>query len=734
LSIVFNSQKQFFHLRSDTVSYVIKLERGLYPSSAYWGARLNDWNGSSNPVYIDRPFEPNPISTDRAFSLDTIPQEYPTFGSTDFRSPACQVRLEDGSTISNFIYQSHRIFSGKPVLSGLPSVYIENENEADTLELTLHDEYAGMDAVLTYTVLNNYSAISRSVRFENRGKRALTLLRASSANIDMPRSDCAMIQLSGSWARERHLLERQLAPGTNSIESRRGASSHQHNPFIALAELGANEDHGNVWSMSLVYSGNFLAQAEVDQFGGTRLSIGINPFEFSWRLEPGNSFQTPEAILVHSPDGLNGLSQTYHALYRERLCRGPYRDEERPVLINNWEGTYFDFDEEKILALADVAAPLGIQLLVLDDGWFGNRNDDKSSLGDWVVDRKKLPGGLSSLGEGILKRNLRFGLWFEPEMISPDSDLYKRQPDWCLHVEGRNRSQGRNQLILDLGRKEVQDYIVDTVSGILRSAPISYVKWDMNRHQTEAGSASLPPDRQKETSHRYILGLYSVLERITAKFPEVLFESCSGGGGRFDPGMLYYMPQVWTSDNSDAVSRLKIQYGTSIVYPIVTMGAHVSAVPNHQIGRVTPLDFRAKVAMAGNLGYELDLGKLNEEELEAIRSQITEYKKIRRLVQFGRFFRLLSPFEQDCAAWCFVSQDRKEVFFSYFLSSITANIVAPILKLKGLESNFKYHLSGSEESYGGDELMHSGLRIPIGLGDFQCFTGFLELKESYDNS
>lgn len=734
MSIIFNPHKQTFHLQASTVSYVIKLERGLYPSCAYWGDKLADWNGSSDPVYADRPFEPNPISTDRAFSLDTIPQEYPTFGSTDFRSPACQVQLEDGSTISNLVYKSHRIFSGKPALSGLPSVYIENEKEADTLELTLHDEHAGIDAVLTYTVLNKYSAISRSVRFENRGKRALKLLRAASANVDMPHSDCKMIQLSGSWARERNLLERQLAPGTNSIESRRGASSHQHNPFIALAELGANEDRGNVWAMSLVYSGNFMAQAEVDQFGGTRLSIGINPFEFSWKLEPGDSFQTPEAILVHSPDGLNGLSQTFHALYRERLCRGPYRDEERPVLINNWEGTYFDFDEEKILALAEEAAPLGIQLLVLDDGWFGKRNDDTSSLGDWVVDRKKLPGGLSSLGEGILKRNLRFGLWFEPEMISPDSDLYRRQPDWCLHVAGRARSQGRNQLVLDLGRKEVQDYIVDSVGGILASAPISYVKWDMNRHQTEAGSASLPPDRQKETSHRYILGLYSVLERITAKFPEVLFESCSGGGGRFDPGMLYYMPQTWTSDNTDAVSRLKIQYGTSIVYPVISMGAHVSAVPNHQIGRVTPLDFRAKVAMSGNLGYELDLGKLTADERDAIRSQVAEYKKVRRLVQFGRFFRLLSPFEHDGAAWCFVSQDRKEAFFSYFLSSVTANTVPPILKLKGLEPNFRYRLNGSEESYGGDELMRAGLRIPIGQGDYQSYTGFLELEEGHDNN
>ncbi|GLH65244.1 hypothetical protein PG301_30830 [Parageobacillus sp. G301] len=422
------------------------------------------------------------------------------------------------------------------------------------------------------------------------------------------------------------------------------------------------------------------------------------------------------------------MSQTFHQLYRTRLARGVYRDRQRPILINNWEATYFNFNEEKILRLAKTAAELGIELFVLDDGWFGKRDNDRSSLGDWFVDKRKLPNGLAGLAANINNMGMRFGLWLEPEMVSVDSELYRKHPDWCLHVPSRPRSEGRNQLVLDYSRKEVCDYIIQAISNVLASAPISYVKWDMNRHMTEIGSAALPPERQRETAHRYILGLYRVMEEITSRFPHILFESCSGGGGRFDPGMLYYMPQTWTSDNTDAVARLKIQYGTSLVYPISAMGAHVSAVPNHQVHRITSLEMRGHVAMSGNFGYELDLTKLSEEEKAIVKQQVAFYKDIRRLVQFGTFYRILSPFEGNETAWMFVSEDKSEAFVAYFRVLAEANAPLSFLRLKGLDPNKDYEIIGSGEMYGGDELMYAGLNVPRRRGDF--ISVIWRLKES----
>jgi len=512
---------------------------------------------------------------------------------------------------------------------------------------------------------------------------------------------------------------RTLASGNQAIESRRGASSHQHNPFIALLEQGATEDAGNVYGFSLVYSGHFLAQVEVDQYETTRVSVGINPFDFTWLLQPGESFQTPEVATVYSANGLGDMSRTYHKLYRTRLCRGRFRDQVRPVLINNWEATYFDFTADKIENIARTGQELGIELFVLDDGWFGKRNNDRSSLGDWFVNASKLPLGLENLVERVRKLDMQFGLWFEPEMISPDSDLYRAHPDWCLHVAHRNRTEARNQLILDLSRQEVCDYIVKVVSDILESAPITYVKWDMNRHMTEIGSAGLPPERQRETAHRYMLGLYRVLEEITTAFPHVLFESCSGGGGRFDPGMLYYMPQTWTSDNTDAVTRLSIQYGTSIVYPICTMGAHVSAVPNHQVQRMTTLAMRGHVAMSGNFGYELDLTKFNDQEKEIVQGQVAFYKDIRHLIQFGDFYRLRSPFEGNETAWMFVSEDQREAFVAYFNVLAEPNEPLRTIRLKGLNPDFDYEVTDASKMYGGDQLMYFGMPLPLLYGDFQ---------------
>ncbi|ACT04064.1 alpha-galactosidase [Paenibacillus sp. JDR-2] len=719
MAIIFDQESRVFHLQSKNTSYAFQILKQGYPAHIYWGKKVRGLQLNRLLQIKERAsFSPNPDQNQLDLSLDALPQEYPSYGATDFRSPAYQVKLPNGSTILELTYQSHEIYSGKKKLEGLPAVYVESDSEAQTLELTLKDDLTGLTAVLSYTVFEDLDAITRSVKFVNSGEMTLDLQRALSMSVDFVHDRFEMLQLSGAWARERYVHKRKLEPGMQSVESRRGSSSHMQNPFLALLSEGATEDHGDVYGVNLVYSGSFIAGVEVDQYHSSRLFIGINPFDFNWKLEAGAQFQTPEAVMVFSPDGLGGMSRIYHELYRTRLVRGEFRDKTRPILVNNWEATYFNFNADKIGAIATAGKELGIEMFVLDDGWFGKRNADTTSLGDWFVDRNKLPNGLEDLVARVKRLDMQFGLWFEPEMISPESELYKAHPDWCLHVEGRRRSQGRNQLILDFSRQDVRDYIVKTVSDILSSAPITYVKWDMNRNMTEIGSALLPADRQRETAHRYMLGLYEVLETITTSFPHILFESCSGGGGRFDPGMLYYMPQTWTSDNTDAVSRLKIQYGTSIVYPISTMGAHVSAIPNHQVGRKASLETRGNVALSGNFGYELDLTVFTEEEKEAVKKQVALYKEVRPLVQFGDFYRLLSPFEGNETAWMFVSKDKSEAFVVYVSVLQEANQKLDRLRLKGLDPNFDYVLDGEEGAFGGDELMHAGIQAPLFHGDY----------------
>ncbi|MBZ4644526.1 MAG: Alpha-galactosidase [Clostridia bacterium] len=719
MSIIYNESNRIFHLQAKDTSYVLQvLERG-YVAHLYWGKKVKTSNLSHLLQFKERAFSPNPYPYDLSLSLDTLPQEYPAYGNTDFRSPAYQIQLENGSTISDLRYKSHKILKGKPQLKGLPATYIESEDEAETLQLELVDTVTGLEVILSYTVYEQFNAITRSVLFMNKGNQPLKILRALSMSVDFSDANFDFMQLSGAWARERHIKRRPLVSGSQSVESRRGTSSHQQNPFIALLRRDTNEDYGEAYGFNLVYSGNFLAQAEVDQYDNTRVSIGINPFDFTWILGPGEEFQTPEVVLVYSDSGIGKMSRTYHKLYRTRLCRGQYRDRVRPILINNWEATYFDFNAEKIESIAKSAKELGIELFVLDDGWFGKRDRDNCSLGDWFVNRKKFPEGLEDIVKKVNDMGMQFGLWFEPEMISADSDLYRAHPDWCLHVPNRPCSEGRNQLVLDLSRKEVCDAIIKMVSDILSSAPITYVKWDMNRHLTEIGSASLPAEKQRETAHRYVLGLYRIMDEITRAFPHILFESCSGGGGRFDPGILYYMPQTWTSDNTDAVSRLYIQYGTSIVYPVSTMGAHVSAVPNHQVHRNTSLEMRGNVAMSGNFGYELDLTKLTEEEKGIVKKQVAYYKDIRHLVQFGEFYRLISPFEGNEAAWMFVSEDQTEALVAYFNILAQPNPPMKKLRLKGLNPAINYRLMDTDKIYGGDELMFIGLNIPELKGDFQ---------------
>ncbi|MEK3737820.1 alpha-galactosidase [Paenibacillus sp. FSL H7-0941] len=720
MGIYYDDNRKVFHLQSEKSSYIIELIKGVIPAHVYWGPKLAGREFQHPLNLVERcSFSPTYLQEDKNISLDTLPSEFPSYGNGDFREPALEVHLVDGTTVTDFRYKSHTINKGKPALKGLPATYVESDEEAETLEIVLQDDKTGLIAALSYTVFNNQDVITRSVRIENLGKDNLVLKRVLSANVDFHDSDYDMLQLSGTWTRERHIHKRPLVPGIQRIDSKRGSSSHQQNPFMALLAKDATEDHGEVYGFSLVYSGSFLAQAEVDQYGISRVGIGIQPFNFQWLLEPGESFQAPEAVLVRSSEGLGGLSRTYHRLYRTRLCRGEFRDSKRPILINNWEATYFNFNADKIKEIAKAGKELGLELFVLDDGWFGKRDNDDSSLGDWVEDRRKLPEGLGKLGEDITAMGMEFGLWFEPEMVSPESDLYREHPDWCLHVPGHKSSLARQQLVLDLSRKDVCDYIVESVSSVLSSAPITYVKWDMNRNMTEIGSALLPAERQRETAHRYILGLYDVLERIVSRFPHILFESCSGGGGRFDPGMLYYMPQTWTSDDTDAVERLKIQYGTSMVYPASSMGAHVSAVPNHQVHRITPLETRGHVAMSGNFGYELDLTKLTEAEREDIRKQVSEYKELRMLIQYGDFYRLLSPFEGNETAWMFVSADKKEAFATYFQVLAGPNPPLRRLRLKGLDPAKSYKLELNGGVYRGDELMHFGLTIPQLEGDFR---------------
>jgi len=721
--ILFDERNQIFHIKACNTSYIIKIFKNKYLAHLYWGRRLKD--SDFTDALAVSPFGGTPDPNDKTYTLDSLMQEYPSYGTSDYRHPAYQIEQEDGSRITHLFFKSFKIYPGKPNLEGLPSTYVEDNNLAQTLEIELYDELIDLSVILYYTAFENYNVITRSAKFINHGKQRLKILRALSMSLDFNTDKFDILHLWGSWARERFIERKPLIHGLQVIESSRGESSHQHNPFVALLSKDANEKNGEVYGFNLVYSGNFAIFVEVDQFNTTRISMGINPFEFTWILEPGESFQTPEVVMVYSENGLGGMSRTFHKLYRKHLCRGYYRDRRRPIILNTWEAVYFNISEERLLELAKEAKDLGIELFVLDDGWFGERNDDTSSLGDWYVNKKKIPSGLDGLGKKLNDMNLKFGIWFEPEMVSPNSELYKKHPDWCIQVKNRTLIQCRNQYVLDITRKDVREEILRMMREILKSAPIEYVKWDMNRPLTEVGSLALPPERQKEVFHRYILSLYEMMDTLTKEFPHVLFEGCSGGGGRFDPGILYFMPQIWTSDDTDAIERLKIQYGTSIVYPPITMSCHVSAVPNHQVGRITPLDTRGYVAMSGSFGYELDLTKLSQEEKEIIKKQIEFYKKIEHIIHHGDFYRLINPFEENACAWIFVTEDKNEAFGLYVQILAEPNPPFKWLKLEGLDPDKKYKIDGTDKVYNGDELMNIGILLPR-LKDFESFAFLLK--------
>ncbi len=717
MAIEVKEQDLTFHLYTKRTSYIFTAVKNRYLAHVYWGRRIQIPHMENALLLRWSCFDVmEPV--EHPFSLDYICREYPS-SAGDYRIPSVEVEFEDGSRECNLIFNGYCVMEGKPEREGMPSLYTEPEDNCETLELSLVDEIKGIEVLLYYTVYEDYDVISRSVTIRNSGEENVRITHVASASVDFENSDFEMLTLPGAWGRERHIERYPLRRGRQMAGSSRGASSHQMNPFLALLDPAATEETGTVFSMNLVYSGNFTTGVEVDQVGKSRMFMGLGNEDFSWLLEAGERFDAPECVMVHSSDGLGEMSRIYHRIYRERLLRGAFKEGNRPILVNNWEATYFDFNEEKIVSLARAASELGLELLVLDDGWFGKRNSDTCSLGDWYANLEKLPDGIGGLAKKVREQGIQFGLWVEPEMVSPDSDLYRNHPDWCIHVQGRPRSECRNQLTLDLSRTDVCDFIIETLKEILSSAPISYIKWDMNRHMSNLGSAKLSAKRQREMPHRYILGLYRVLEEITTAFPDVLFESCSGGGGRFDPGMLYYMPQTWTSDDTDPVERLYIQYGTSLVYPVSAMGAHVSAVPNHQSGRVTPLKMRGDVAMSGNLGYELDLTKFTEEEKEVVKEQIAVYKNLRNLILKGDLYRLKSPFEGNDAAWMIVAE--KEFFAAYFQIQAKVNPGISRIKFRGLKEDAFYEDMETGEIYGGDELMQIGLVVDL-FGDYQSRT------------
>jgi alpha-galactosidase len=672
-------------------------------------------------------------------SMHYTKQEYPAYGTGDYRSPALAILQENGSRIVNFVYTSYEVYSGKKKLAGLPSTYVDDESEAETIEIKMHDDVIDSDMYLVYTIYKDYPVITRNTRIVNNGMQDIRLEEVLSTCVEFGDMDYEMVQLSGGWARERYVKDRHLEMGIQAIQGISGTcSSAEQNPFIALKRPDTTENQGEVYGFSLVYSGNFLAQVEVSTFDLTRVMLGISPIDFEWDLRTKEIFQTPEAVMVFSDKGLNGMSQVFHRLYRNRLMRKPWRDRERPILLNNWEATYFDFNEEKILKIAKRAKDAGVELFVLDDGWFGARNDDYHGLGDWCANLNKLPSGISGLSSKIEAMGLKFGLWVELEMVNKDSDLYRKHPDWVIGVPDRFESHARHQYVLDYSRREVVHYIYKMITKVLDNSSVSYIKWDMNRYMTEPYSRALPAKSQGRVMLSYMLGVYDLYDKLTKRYPEILFESCASGGARFDPGMMYYAPQTWCSDDTDAAERVKIQYGTSYAYPVVSMGAHVSKVPNEQLHRITPLETRANVAFFGTFGYELDLNLLNEDEFNAVKKQIEFMKKYRRLIQIdGDFYRLKSPFEGNDAEWEIVSADKNEAVAMFYQRLNRVNGSWLRYKLYGLDEHRLYHvecrntekLQAKNIAHGkpydayGNELMNIGIPISRELlnelgGDF----------------
>ena len=728
--IILDRQNGLFTLQTRNSTYQIKIGTHGVLLHSYYGPRVDGEDLARLIRSADRGASvyPNDNGPDRTFSLDMLPQEYSSCGVSDFRLPSIEFEMPSGSRSADLRYTGFEVRRGKYAIQGLPAFWAADEAEADTLVLFMEDKTAQAAVELYYGVFEDCDLITRAVRVVNRGAETLRLCRCASLCLDFSHSDLDMITFNG-----RHLMERcpdrgPLRPGVQGVGSIRGTSSHQHNPFVVLCDPEANEDYGTAYGAVLVYSGSFEALAERNQFELSRLVMGINPYQFGWNLGPGEAFDAPEAALVCSPCGFGQMSRQFHKAIREHLIRDPYQGARRPILINNWEATTFNFNAEKLLSIAKEAAPLGLELFVMDDGWFGQRNDDNAGLGDWYVNTDKLPGGLEALVPQIQALGMKFGIWVEPEMVNEDSGLYREHPDWVLQVPGRAPCRGRGQLVLDFSRKDVRDHVYGQLRAMLSSADISYVKWDMNRSLSDVYSAALPRERQGEVFHRYVLGVYEMLEQMRSDFPGLFIEGCCGGGGRFDAGMLYYTPQIWCSDNTDAIDRLRIQYGTSFCYPPDAMGAHVSAVPNGSTGRTVPMETRGVVAMSGTFGYEMDLGETTQDEKNVIKEQVAQYKRCWELVQKGDYYRLTDPFRNPLFnAWEHVTPDRRCALVSVVTGTTYAAPAYMTLRLKGLDPALKYRVNG-QDVYSGALLMSAGFPLPQPQDDYLAFQLLLEAE------
>lgn len=715
--ICFEEKNKVIKLDTPATSYIMGIADN-YLGHIYYGKKID----ATDLTYLlrteENPGVPSTNNREKVSFLDSFPMEYSFGGTGDFRESCINIRTEDGQVGLDLTYESHNIYSGKKKLSGLPATW---GDDCDSVDVILRDKATNLKVVLTYTAFRNTDAVTRSVKVVNEGTKNIYLTRVLSACVDMDQEDYQMLSLHGSWARERHMQYRDIGYGGVVTESIRGESGHQDHPFMALVSKRGSQTVGNVYGFSFVYSGEFMAKVQMNQFDQLRAVMGIHPERFCWKLEPSEEFQAPEAVMVYSSEGLGKMTRTFHDLYRNNLIRSSWRDKQRPVLINNWEATYFDFDTDKLLDIAREASKSGIEMLVMDDGWFGHRNSDNSSLGDWFINENKIKGGLKNLVDEVNKLGMKFGIWFEPEMISGDSELYKKHPDWVLRTKDREPSLCREQWVLDLSRPEVLEYVYKSLKDILSSANIEYVKWDMNRPLADVGSTYLPADRQEELVHRHTLAVYELQERLINDFPDLLLENCSGGGARFDAGMLYYSPQIWCSDDTDAVERLAIQEGTQLVYPLSVIGAHVSDCPNHATGRVTPFETRGIVAMAGTFGYELDITKIPAEDREQIPAQIETYKKYNELIRTGDYYRIASWQENhiyDC--YEIVSKDKSKALITLVQVLARPNVRSRKIKLQGLDEGAVYEVNG--KLYSGATLMEAGLLVSQQWGDFRAVT------------
>lgn len=746
-NISVSAGEKFFRIDTENTSYVIAVKDGLYLGHFYYGPRIRDLDLSYRTAFAPenalREHEPEMV-----VFMDCSRFEYPGWGKGDSREGALKALFPDGTSCVDFRYQGYEILSGKAPVPGLPSTFA-GEEEISTLKIDLKDPLTGLKVSLYYSAFYACDVIARRVEVRNEGTTDTVLQRVLSATMDMHANDRKgrpfdLLTFHGTWAREFTREIRPIGFGRTGVASICGKTGNRAQSFLGLVSPDITQDSGEVFGMHLLYSGNFSSMVEKSPNDEIRVSMGIHPEEFTWNLKPGEVFYSPEVVMTYSDQGLGKMTRSFHDLFREHLIRGKYRNMKRPILINNWEATYFDFDMDKLLSIAKQAAECGIEMLVVDDGWFGRRNDPNTSLGDWTVNEEKLPGGLKFLSDRLSEMGMKLGVWFEPEMVSPDSDLYRAHPDWAISIPGRDPSRSRNQLVLDVSRQDVRDYLISMISDVIKTANVAYVKWDMNRHLSDLYSADLPAGRQGELLHRFVLGVYDLQERLLQAFPDLLLENCSSGGARFDAGMLYYSPQIWTSDDTDAFERVRIQEGAETLYPLSCLGAHVSICPNHVTGRTVPFMTRGHVALAGTFGYELDITKLTDEERKLISRQVVLFHTYNDLIRNGDYYRIASYRENglyDC--YGVISKDKSEMLMTFVHMMNQPCRPNRLIFLRGLDPDKRYEVTkvstseikdGEEEASPvaeayGSTLMNAGLVIPCMYGDFQSVLYLIKEKK-----